>query len=285
MPVKIALIAFLILASIVALLLALGRLRWRVSSKKLRAQLKASRRPVEVTAFTTRDLDRLPAPVQRFFRTALVEGQKPVTSVNIEQRGAINLSETTEQWELFTASQRVVMHRPGFVWNARIAMFPGVPVFVQDAYVGGEGLLHVAVLGLVTKFDLRERGELARGELMRFLAEAAWYPTALLPSQGVIWSPVDDHSSRATLQDGDLSVTLLFHFDSENVIDKVHAEARGRIVGAGAVSMPWQCRLWNYTTRDGMRVPQEGEAAWITPEGAKTYWRGKITELSYEFGP
>jgi hypothetical protein len=72
MPVKIALIAFLILAGIVALLFALGRLRWRVSSKKLRAQLKAARHPVEVTAFTTRDLDPLPAPVQRYFRAALV---------------------------------------------------------------------------------------------------------------------------------------------------------------------------------------------------------------------
>lgn len=27
--------------------------------------------------------------------------------------------------------------------------------------------------------------ELARGELMRFFAEAAWYPTALLPNQGL----------------------------------------------------------------------------------------------------
>jgi len=34
-----------------------------------------------------------------------------------------------------------------------------------------------------------------------------------------------------------------------------------------------------------MRVPLEGEAAWITPEGVKTYWRGKITELRYEFCP
>jgi hypothetical protein len=107
----------------------------------------------------------------------------------------------------------------------------------------------------------------------------------LLPGYGVIWSPVDEHSARATLQDSALSVTLLFHFDSENLIDTVRAEARGRSVGTGAVSMPWQGRLWNYTTRDGMRVPLEGEAAWVTPERVKTYWRGKITGLRYEFSP
>jgi hypothetical protein len=251
----------------------------------LRARLEAARRPDEAAVFATRSLGLLPAPVQRYLRAVLVPGQKTVTAVDLGQTGTINLSEKSEQWKAFTASQRVVTRRPGFGWNARIAMIPGLPVFVQDAYVGGEGILHVALFGLLTKADLRDRGELARGELMRFLAEAAWYPTMLLPGHGVTWSPVDEHSARATLHDGDLSVTLLFHFDSEGLIDTVRAEARGRSVGPGAVSMPWQCRLWNYATREGMRVPLEGAAAWITPEGAKTYWCGKITGLRYEFCP
>lgn len=282
---KIAFTALLVLAGIVALLLTIGRMRWRAYTKTWRTQLDAARRPVVATGFAACDLDRLPAAVQRYLRAVLTEGQKPVTAVDLDQTGTINMSETAEQWKPFTAHQRVETRRPGFSWNARIAMMPGVPVFVQDAYVGGEGVLRASVCGLVTKADLRERGELARGELMRFLAEAAWYPTALLPGQGVTWSPVNDHSAHATLQDSDHSVTLLFHFDSNNLIDTVRAEARGRGVGAGAVSMPWQCRLWNYATCDGIRVPLEGEAAWITPEGVKTYWRGKITQLHYAVAP
>jgi hypothetical protein len=31
-----------------------------------------------------------------------------------------------------------------------------------------------------------------------------------------------------------------------------------------------------------MRVPLDGEVAWLLPEGAKPYWRGHITEISYE---
>lgn len=37
-----------------------------------------------------------------------------------------------------------------------------------------------------------------RPELMRLLGEAAWYPTVLLPGQGVRWQPVDDRSAEAT---------------------------------------------------------------------------------------
>lgn len=32
-----------------------------------------------------------------------------------------------------------------------------------------------------------------------------------------------------------------------------------------------------------MRVPLDGEVAWLLPEGAKPYWRGRITKLRYEF--
>ena len=32
-----------------------------------------------------------------------------------------------------------------------------------------------------------------------------------------------------------------------------------------------------------MYVPLEGEVAWLPPEGAKPYWRGRITAISYEF--
>jgi hypothetical protein len=46
---------------------------------------------------------------------------------------------------------------------------------------------------------------------------------------------------------------------------------------------PWQVRFWNYAIRDGMRVPIEGEVAWMLPEGARPYWRGQITTVTYEF--
>ena len=55
----------------------------------------------------------------------------------------------------FTSTQRVTTRRPGFVWDARMAMAPGLTVHVHDAYIAGEGILHPAVLGLVSLTDLR----------------------------------------------------------------------------------------------------------------------------------
>ena len=66
--------------------------------------------------------------------------------------------------------------------------------------------------------NLRGTPEVAQGELMRFLVEAVWYPTALLPSQGVQWEAVDDTSAKATLKDGATTLTLLFRFNENGLI-------------------------------------------------------------------
>ena len=222
-------------------------------------------------------------PVQRYFRTALTEGQPIVAVVSVEHEGTFNMSETAEQWKPFTSTQRVITRRPGFDWDGRIAMMPGTPVRVHDAYVAGEGILHATLLGLVTLANLRGTPEMAQGELMRFFAEAAWYPTALLPSQGVRWEAIDDRTAKATLKDGDVTVTLLFRFNDAGLIGSVRAEVRGRTVNGAVVPTPWEGRWWGYELREGMRVPVEGEAAWLLPEGPKPYWRGRISKLSYEF--
>ena len=111
---------------------------------------------------------------------------------------------------------------------------------------------------------------------MRFLAEATWYPTVLLPSQGVQWEPVDDRSAYATLTEGSISVTMLFACNESGLIETVRVEARGRMVSGEIVQTPWQGRFWNYDERDHMRVPLDGEVAWLLPAGAKPYWRGRI---------
>jgi hypothetical protein len=120
---------------------------------------------------------------------------------------------TTEQWKPFTSPQRVVTHRPGFLWEAKVSMLPGLVVRVLDSYIAGSGLLHAAILGLVPVAKVSGGDEVARGEFMRFLAEAVWYPTALLPSEGVRWEAVDDRSANATIVDGPLALTLLFRFN------------------------------------------------------------------------
>jgi hypothetical protein len=260
-----------------------GSFRWEAGTKKLRDRLDAARVSVEPQVVNFDEINGLPDPVQKYFCKALKEGQSMVTDVSMRHRGTFNLSGTTEQWKLFTSEQRVVTQRPGFDWNGRISVLPGLPVLVHDAYANGEGMLLASLLGLFSLASIQGKGAIAEGELMRFLAEAAWYPTALLPSQGIRWVAVSDRFAQGTLTDGDVSVTLLFTFNEQNLIETVQADARGRTVGDQVIPTPWYGRFWNYKERNGMQIPFEGEVAWVLPEGAKPYWRGSLTEISYQY--
>lgn len=266
-------------------LTAWGSLRWAKATQAITDRLEAQRLPASAGRYDPREIEDLPAPVRRYFSAVLTPGQPIVTAVTLEHTGSFNMSPTGEQWKPFTSRQRVIVRRPGFLWDARIAMAPGVPVRVHDSYSGGQGLLHAAVLGLFNVAQLQGGGELARGELMRFFAEAAWYPTALLPSQGVQWAAVDEHSANATLTDGVLSLTLLFRFDDAGHMASVRAEARGRLVGKEASMAPWEGTWSNHQRVEGMTVPMTGEVAWLLPEGRKTYWRGTVTSLTFEWSP
>ena len=262
---------------------AYGAWRWQAGTRELRARLDAARMPLRPARFEARELEGLPAPVQRYFRAVLPEGAPMIAAVRMAHAGTFNMSEAGEQWKDFTSTQHVVTRRPGFHWDGRIALLPGLPVRVHDAYVVGEGRLHATLLGLVTLADLRGSREVAEGELLRYLAEAPWYPTALLPSQGVRWETVDESSARATLRDGEVAVSLLFRFDAQGLIAAVSATARGRTVKGKVVPTPWEGRWWDYEVREGMRVPTAGEVAWLLSGGAKPYWRGRVTRMAYEF--
>ncbi len=279
-----------VLLVIVLGLKVVGTNRWAELIRTDTSQLESGRvdsqgRLPSPARFDARELEGLPAPAQRYFRAALTDGQPIIAAATIEMAGTINLSATTEQWKPFTSQQRIVTRRPGFLWNARVDMFPGVPARVVDSYVAGEGQLVAKLLGLFTVADVHGGGELARGEFMRYFAEAAWYPTALLPSQGVQWQAVDDASAHATIVDGPITLTLLFSFNGAGLIASVRAESRGAGVGKDMVMRPWDCGLSNYQRHDGMLIPMAGEAAWMRPEGRKAYFVGNVKQLSYEFLP
>jgi hypothetical protein len=249
----------------------------------LRASLLATRLPIGKKTIDFQELCGLPLPVQRYFRLVLTEGRPIVTGALLGHAGTFNVGKGAGGWKPFSSDQLVVVHPPGFDWDARIVLWPWLAVRVHDAYIAGIGILHVALPGGLTVADMRGGGRIAEGELIRFLAEAAWYPTALLPSEGVTWEAAGVDSARATLTDGEVSVSLTFHFKKNGAIDVVHADKRGRTVGKDIVDTPWEGRFWHYKSCHGMYLPYKGEASWMHPEGPQPYWRGTVETIAHQF--
>ncbi|MFW5963826.1 MAG: DUF6920 family protein [Natronomonas sp.] len=224
------------------------------------------------------DIESLPAPVQRYFERVLEPGQPHVRTARLRQQGEFRLGGADADWRPLEATQHVTVRPPGFVWDARIDVVPLVPARVVDLYRNGEGRLGARLFGTIPIASAGPSPEMNEGELLRYLAEAVWVPTALLPASGVTWEAIDDRSAQATLEDGDLTASVVFYFDADDEIERVTAD-RYRQEDDDYAS--WTGYFRHYERRDGMRVPTEAEVAWTLPEGDLPYWRATVEDIEY----
>lgn len=269
-------------AAAVGLVATLGRVRRDREVAALRSDLHRAARETTGGASTTRPpahADDLPPPVTRYLATVLGDDPAPVEQVRLTQSGEFRTGGVDSPWRPFSATQHVTTDPPGFVWEARIEMAPVVSARVVDAFVDGEGSLRATVFGAVTVADAESGPELDEGELLRYLGETPWYPTALLPDGGVVWTHIDDRSAAASLTVGDTTASLVFHFGEDGLVQRVTGDRPAQQADGRYERTPWSGHWWAYERRDGVLVPTEGRAVWNRPTGDLAYWRGHLKHI------
>ena len=95
-----------IIAGVISLLIALqvfGRWKWQRLTRALLARIESSRAPPESARFDARELNDLPAVVQRYFRTVLPDDARIISAASVEHTGSFNMGETVDQWKPFTS--------------------------------------------------------------------------------------------------------------------------------------------------------------------------------------
>jgi uncharacterized protein DUF6920 len=220
----------------------------------------------------------LPAPAARYFERVLGPTPVDIRAARIRHRGDFLLRPGA--WRAFTSVQEYSTRPPGFIWDASIRVAPLLHVRVRDSYIDGVGAMRARLGGLIPLVDRRGTPELASGALMRFLAEAVWLPTALLPRANLAWTAVDDRSARVALTDRGTSVSIDVSFRPNGEIARV-AALRYRDVNGRAVLTPWVGRFWEYEEIHGFVVPREAEVEWIVPDRPMPYWRGTVVDVEY----
>lgn len=264
---------------------AWGEARWRSASNRATTDLFAPTRTEPRSVDFARELSGLPPIVVRYFRAALRDGQPMIARAHVTWGGEFNMGKPgRDNWRPFTAEQDFNPAAPGFIWNARIRFAPGVPVLVRDSFVVDRASMRGAISGLIPVVNAAASPELASGALQRYLGEAVWLPTALLPSQGVSWSPMDDTRARATLTAGATTVSLEFTFNNDGRPTTVFTPERMMDDGSGhPVPRPWEARMLSFRQQDGMMIPDRAVALWHLPGGDFEYWRGGPEGGAYQF--
>jgi hypothetical protein len=269
-------------AAVAGIVATLARTRRDREVATLRADLNRAASATaadESTASPAGDADDLPPPVARYLSTATGGEAVPVQQVVLTQSGEFRTGDADSPWRPFSATQHVTTDPPGFVWEAAIEMAPFVSARVVDSFVDGEGSLRATVFSVLTVADAASDPQLDEGELMRYLGETPWYPSALGAGGPVSWEPLDDRSARATLSVGETTASLVFHFGEDDLVQTVTGERPAQQDDGSYEPTPWSGHWWDYERREGVLVPTEGRAEWNGPTGTLAYWRGHLESM------
>lgn len=227
-----------------------------------------------------RGVDALPEPVRRYLRFAVPEGRAPIAYARMEHGGTFRLG-PDEAWLPMRAVEHFFTRPPAFVWNARVRMAPGIAVAVRDSYVDGHGGVDARLLALVPV--ARATGpEVDASALLRWLAEAVWFPTALRGGPGLRWEAVDEAHARVVISDGALRATAVFTFAEDGRITAMESQDRYMSVGTAQVRTPWLGRYADYRAFGGVQAPTRAEVAWRLEGGEFVYARVEVTGLTYD---
>jgi hypothetical protein len=277
-------VVFLLIVLILAIWQAQNR--WQRATIEMQRRLNAAAVVQSVTHYSEVELVGLPTPVARYFRAVLKDRQPIIKRAHITWKGEFNMGKPgADKWAPFTAEQDFVSSAPGFIWDARIAMAPGINTLVRDGFVAGAGSMFAKALGLIIVANSHDTPAIATGALQRYLGEAAWLPTALLPSQGVTWEPIDENRARATITGGGVTTSLEFRFGADRLIVSAYAPERIFDDGKGSPTpYPWQARNLRYGELNGLKVPVDSTVEWLFPTGPYAYWRAEPVKITYDYG-
>lgn len=174
------------------------------------------------------------------------------------------------------ATQLFGTRDPGFVWEATATMALVVPVRVVDAYAGGAGWLEVRIAGAIPMVNATGP-ESDKGEMMRFLAELAWNPEAILNAAALEWRQIDERTVEVSIETGGGIAAVRHLFDESGDIIGIEADDRPYLLDGKTIPVKWIGRFRDYATVGKYRLPRSGEIAWVLPEGEYVYWRGTVT--------
>jgi hypothetical protein len=217
----------------------------------------------------------LPREVRDLAARLGASGKTSASTVTLRQRGTMRDPPGARE-RRFNAVQTISLRRLAFEWRASVGPFGCVSVL--DALKDGQASLAVKAFAFLRIAGVRGGADLMKGEIMRYLAELAWAPDAILCNPALAWTVVDERTLRVGAGQGPARGEVELQLDESGRIGQIRAEDRPRKEGSGFVERPWRGRFFDYRQHQGRWLPFAGEAGWVL--GGQTFiaWRGTILD-------
>ncbi|MGC8858839.1 MAG: DUF6544 family protein [Ignavibacteria bacterium] len=256
----------------IVLFLSLALLIQKFIFNRYIRQLFSNSPMVSSIKFSYTQIENLPEPVKKYFKLVLKEGQPYISYVRLKHNGYFR-TKPNGKWVQIKGQEYFTAYIPGFIWKGSTKLFHAL-----DMFIAGKGKLFVYLFRII-RILKSEGEETDRGELLRWLAEAVVFPTALLPNDYILWRPINQTSSRLILSYNDFQLECQVFFKDTGEIYQIESN---RFYMNDKKLHKWIGYFSGYKRYNDILVPTVLEVSWDLPEGIFNYVRFNITKLEFD---
>ncbi len=267
---KILTIIVLSIIVIVVIAIIIGNYYLSIQFKTEIEKLFSLSNNISNKTFSHEQLSGLPEPVQRYFKHVLREKQPYISYVRLRHNGQFK-TDLKKDWIAIEGEQYYTTERPGFVWRGKTSLFTA-----RDMYLADKGSLTVLLFSLF-KIVEGEGEEYNQGELLRWLGEGVWFPTNLLPSEYLQWSPIDSNSARLIFKYKELSLFYTVRFNKQGEITELETK---RYMSKDKLET-WVGKASDYKEINGVVIPTKIEAIWRLKTEDFSYAKFNLKNIEY----
>lgn len=256
---------------LIALILIIGKINLYSQFKNEVRELFLQSKNISAKVFIYKQLDSLPAPVQRYFKHVLKEGQPYISYVRLTHDGLFKTA-FDKDWIKIEGEQYFTTEKPGFIWRGTTTMFTA-----RDMYIADKGRLVVSLFALYKIADAQGE-KYDEGELQRWIAESVWFPTNLLPSDRFSWQAIDDTSARLNFNYKNVTTSFIVRFNNADEIKEMESL---RYMGEEKREK-WLCTMSNYKEIKGVVIPTSAEVLWQLEKGDMPYAKFNVKKIEFD---
>ncbi len=218
---------------------------------------------------TEEEIAALPSTVQRYLRAMGVVDRQRDWSFMAHITGRFR-PKGQGSWlpaEVWQYNSAIDVAR---IFLMRIDFAGLVPMVGRDIYVGGKGVMHGKLLGLVT-VARSEGSETDLSELVTYLNDAVLIAPSMLLGPNASFAPVDDTSFDVTLVDAGTTVTARVLLDDHGRPENFITSDRYVDRPGGLVRGEWTTPVEGWQPDGDGFIFTRGRAIWNLPEGPLEY--------------
>jgi len=230
---------------------------------------------IEKNLLTEKDIEHLPAPVQKYLRYTGVINKEKVNNVKIVFD--VEMREKGKDWFKATSVQYNFFDEPTRLFYMQAKMF-GMTVPGYHRYVEAKATMDIHLVGLFP--IVKQSGDIMnKTETVTLFNDMCLMVPATLIDKRIQWEPIDSLTTKAIFTNRGITISAILYFNEVGQLINFTSDDRTAI--SDMKQYRFSTPVANYKNINGINVLTYGEAIWHYPDGEFIYGKFKLKSIEY----